>query len=241
LQARLAKQKVDDSLFQISTDPAAIRFEPFRARTWSNVDVHIPVTITALPQGLHLESDDLTVQFEGADGAVAKSETGGARRGVDKDGRPTLDISSKMSVEFFNREREKPISIRGSLYITLFGNPRRKTIPLSPDPVNAIDGLQCYLGMWDDQLFCRSAFRWPGELVYGSAGGEMTPLRGLVSYSPFPISARLDPIETGWPPSTVRGNEATILVTEPLAHIRRDFEVRGVRLIASDSPPPWRR
>jgi hypothetical protein len=62
------------------------------------------------------------------------------------------------------------------------------------------------------------------------------------SYSPFPAGLSIEPIETRWasafasgPPPTVR--DVTIVVEEPLAHLRRDFEARGLQLnVAAFSP-----
>jgi hypothetical protein len=241
VQSRLSRQAVDESLIRISTDPAAVRFQPVQARSWSNVDVDIPIAAGPVPDGVHLETDILDIKFQAADGAIWNSAIGSVRRGADKAGRVTMDVNTKVSNGFFNQQRDKPVTIRGSLYMTLFGNARQATIPVRAEPVNALDGLQCYLGPFD-QFYCRSAFRWPGELVYAKFGGEMSAVRALVSYDPFPGSLRLDPIETGWSPSTPRtSGDVTIVVEEPLAHIRRDFEMRDVRVGASKGPLPWRR
>jgi hypothetical protein len=147
--------------------------------------------------------------------------------------RPARPMPARTLLFLAVREREKPVSLRGSLYLTLFGNARAKTIPLQGAPVNALDGVQCYLGAFD-QFFCRSAFRWPAKLVYAEFGTDISPLTQSVSYSPFPATLRLDPIETHWAPSLPHSaHEVTVVVKEPLAHIRRDFELRGVRVTAS--------
>jgi hypothetical protein len=229
VQTRLSKRAIDDSLIQISTDPAAVRFQPVKNRTWSNVDVDIPIAAGPMPDGMHLQTDILDIRFQAADGAIWKSEIGSVRRRADKAGQMTLDVATKVSNGFFNQQRDKLVTIRGSLYMTLFGDARQATIPVRAEPVNALDGLQCYLGPFD-QFYCRSAFRWPGELVYAKFGGETSPVRAMVSYDPFPGSLRLNPIETNWSPSTPRTPDVTIVVEEPLAHIRRDFEIHGVRV-----------
>jgi hypothetical protein len=204
------------------------------------VDVHIPIVIGAVPDGAHLETDAIAITFQDADGASWKSEIGSVRRGTDKTARMTLDVNSKLSSQFFNQHRGKTVTIHGALYMTLFGNSRQQTIPLSAAPENALDGLQCYLDTFD-QLACRSAFRWPGKLIFGKFGSEMTPLRTLVSYDPVPGSLGLNPIDTAWAPSTPRtGKDVTIVAMEPVAHIRRDFEIRDVPVVASNGRPPWR-
>ncbi len=130
------------------------------------------------------------------------------------------------------------MTFRASFYFTLFGNVRSQTIPISDQPSNAVDGLQCYTDTvraeWD--VYCRSAFRWPARLVYAKLGHtNANSFTQFVSYSPFPASLNIDPIETRWasayasgPPPTVR--DVTIIVEEPLAHLRRDFEASAVHL-----------
>jgi hypothetical protein len=133
---------------------------------------------------------------------------------------------------FFNEERGKPITLKSSLYLTLFGNARAKTVALQDTPVNVMDGLQCYSDIMGDVL-CRSAFRWPNLMVSASVGGaNPNVFTRFISYSPFPASMHLNPIETRLAlASTLSTHDVTIIVSEPLAHFRRDVEVRGVRLV----------
>ena len=124
------------------------------------------------------------------------------------------------------------VTLQASLYLTLFGNARAKTILLQDTPVNVMDGLQCYSDIIADVL-CRSAFRWPNLLVSASVGGaNPNVFTQFISYSPFPASMHLNPIETRLASaSTLSTHEVTIIASEPLAHFRRDFEVRGVHIV----------
>jgi hypothetical protein len=128
--------------------------------------------------------------------------------------------------------------LRASLYFTLFGNARSQTIPLSDEPSNALDGLQCYTDTvraeWD--VYCQSAFRWPARLVYAKLGRtNANSFAQFVSYSPFPANLNIDPIETRWASAYASGpapnvRDVTIVVEEPLAHLRHDFSASDVRL-----------
>ena len=130
------------------------------------------------------------------------------------------------------------MTLRASLYFTLFGNARSQTIPLSDQPSNAPDGLQCYTDSvkseWD--VYCRSAFRWPARLVYAKLGHtNANSFTQFVSYSPFPASLSIDPVETRWASAYAAGptpnvRDVTIIVEEPLVHLRRDFEAQDVQL-----------
>ena len=57
--------------------------------------------------------------------------------------------------------------------------------------MNAIDGLQCNTGAFDE-LFCQSAFRWPGELVYAKVRetemNHFRPIHFLLPLSPQGIN-----------------------------------------------------
>ena len=61
---------------------------------------------------------------------------------------------------FFNNVRNQRVTLHASLYLTVFGNPRSGTIPLQSTPVNAIGGLQCSLGIFNN-FVCAAPFRWP--------------------------------------------------------------------------------
>jgi hypothetical protein len=91
----------------------------------------------------------------------------------------------------------------------------------------------------------RQIFKWmhgnpgaqrPARLIYVKLGHtNANSFTQLVSYSPFPASLSIDPVYTRWasafaagPPPTVR--DVTIVVEEPLAHLRRDFEAHDVQL-----------
>jgi hypothetical protein len=130
------------------------------------------------------------------------------------------------------------VVLRASFYFTLFGNSQSRSIPLSDQPANAPDGLQCYTDSvrseWD--VYCRSAFRWPALLVYAKLGHtNANSFTQFISYSPFPASLSIDPVETRWASAYAAGptpnvRDVTIIVEEPLVHLRRDFEAQDVLL-----------
>lgn len=85
-------------------------------------------------------------------------------------------------------------------------------------------------------VYCRSAFRWPARLVYAKLGHtDAHSFTQSVSYSPFPASLNIEPVETRWASAFAAGpapvvRDVTIIVEEPLALVRRDFEAAGVKL-----------
>lgn len=163
---------------------------------------------------------------------------GNLRGGFGSAGAATISARCSLDPSFYQGQGGRPVTLRGSLYFTLFGNARSQTIPLSDQPANAPDGLQCYIDTvraeWD--VYCQSAFRWPARLVYAKLGHtDANSFAQFVSYSPFPANLNIDPIETRWasayasgPPPNAR--DVTIIVEEPLVHLRRDFQAYNIQL-----------
>src|SRR6185295_13219219 len=131
---------------------------------------------------------------------------------------------------FFDAERGRGVTLRGSLYLTVFGKERSHSLLVTHSPANVGDGVQCQLNEID-QLVCQSAFRWPNLLVYAKVRDETESMWPMVSYSPFPAGVELNYVEAHWssgPPP--HAPLATIIMKEPLSHFRKDFVVENVLL-----------
>lgn len=228
VESRLSKKMFDSSSLQVFPNPNEIRSSRVHGRSEDELRVGLAIQFEGVPDGIEVNTDAVVITLQSADGKRWKSTMGGGTWRSSGKGKGALEVIASIGQKFIAEEHEKPFIIRGSLYLTVFGSPQAKIIPLRHTPVKAVGGLLCYLGPFD-QVFCQSAFRWPGRLVYA----DNSPLTGIISYSPFPALMDLDPIVTQWAPSMPRSaEETTILVKEPLAHIRREFELREVRL-------PW--
>jgi hypothetical protein len=91
-------------------------------------------------------------------------------------------------------------------------------------------------------LICSSAFRFPPVLVsYSFIQSEKETVRDVwssteprrpISYSPFPAELGISPVSQDFTFSTVSValSEASVDTLEPLAHIRRNFEIDNLRL-----------
>jgi hypothetical protein len=218
------------------------------ARVRPKVELHLPISIQGIPEGTEFQADALSIALHSPDGRAATlsmHDCGDLKRGSISAQAGAISVVCSAEPAFFNQEREQPLTLRASFYFTLFGNARAETIPLSDEPANAPDGLQCYTDVvkaeWD--VYCRSAFRWPARLVYAKLGRtNANSFTQFVSYSPFPAGLSIDPVETRWasayaagPTPTVR--DVTIVVEEPLAHLRRDFAAQDVHLEDFVYPP----
>jgi hypothetical protein len=240
VQSHFSKQPSVGSSVQISLshDPLE-RF--WLASMKPKVALHLPISVQGIPAGTEVQADALTLSVVSADGRATQigvMDCADLRRGTISASAATISAVCLADPTFFHRYSEQPVTVRASLYFTLFGNARSQIIPLTAEPSNAPDGLQCYTNVvkaeWD--VYCRSAFRWPARLVFAKLGHtNANSFAQFVSYSPFPASLNIDPVETRWasafasgPPPNVR--DVTIVVEEPLAHLQRDFEAQGVLL-----------
>jgi hypothetical protein len=247
LQTHLTKQPSLGSGMQIAFDRTS-DWQYWSRPLGPKVLLHVPISVQSIPDGTEFLADALSISLQSPDGRTARVKAGECpdlmRRSLSA-GAVMVYANCLLDETFFRQERGQPLTLRASLYFTLFGNARSQTIPLSHEPSNALDGLQCYTNAvkaeWD--VYCRSAFRWPDRLVYAKLGhSNADSFAQFVSYSPFPASLNIDPIETRWasaypsgPPPTVR--DVTITVEEPLAHLRRDFEAPNVNLNRLASQP----
>lgn len=204
------------------------------------VEVRFPISIRGIPNGSDLQANALELRFQSPGGREWKA----ALRPLadllrSPNGQPAI-LNENIFVDrgFFNEERDRPLTVHASLYLTLFGKERTRTIPLQTEPVNVTDRMRCFtipanIG-WD--VYCRSAFRWPADAVYAQIGNvQSSPFTKFISFSPFPANLSLSPLELHWAPVYPYGpaaqpTEVTIIAKRPLAHFRRDFEFRGVRL-----------
>jgi hypothetical protein len=247
VESRLANQSALGSSIQVGLS------HTFEEQFWTpkikqSVALHIPVSVQGIPDGTEVQPDALSILLQGPDGRVAEltpADCVGLKRGSLSASAATISALCVADPAFFQSQRGRPVTLRASLYFTLFGNAQSQTIPLSDEPSNTLDGLQCYTdparAEWD--VFCRSAFRWPDRLVYAKLGqANANSFAQFVSYSPFPANLNIDPIETRWASAYAYGptpnvSDVTIVVEEPLAHLRRDFEAHDVQLDRFVYPP----
>jgi hypothetical protein len=157
-----------------------------------------------------------------------------------------FSLEATVDGAFYRKVKDEPLRVRGSLYMTLFGNRQTVRVPFGDRSVlvprvgvcSASGGAnrQSYF------LICSSAFRFPPVLVsysfIQSAKESVqdvwssTEPRRPISYSPFPAELGISPVSQDFTFSTVSVplSEARVDTVEPLAHIRRNFEIGNLRL-----------
>jgi hypothetical protein len=235
IQSHLSKQNLH---LRVSRDPQR-KFELYPAGEHT-VNLSLPITFSGLPEGADVQIENFGVTLEAADGRTTGLSAVGLslyERRSDTTYSPSRNLhgTAWLDPHFADTERGRPLVLRASFYLTVFGNPRDKTITLHRTPLNIMDGLQCYAGYFN-QLECRSPFRWPERIVsQKSAGGGKSALTHLISFSPFPANLQLNPIvrkstEYYSRDPLPEGRSVTIEVEEPLAYLRRDVEVGDIYL-----------
>ena len=249
LQSRLCRQTVDVSRLQVGFDPEmkwAARSLVYRDGT---VDVQIPLRIIGAPAPLQLKAEGITASIEGAGGEVWRS------------GQPPITLRSagelnslhaSLDSAFYNRVKDHPVRIQGSLYLTLYGNARTAMLPIRDQaellPAPGV-GL-CSATRTGRQIFlnCRSAFKTePGivtldligrhRFVIGAPAERLQSLSypRPISYCPFPSDGNLIPVTQFTQAAEIANSWAspTVIRTtafEPVAHVRKDFQINGLRL-----------
>jgi hypothetical protein len=228
------------------------------------VDLNIALRISGVPNGLTARIERIVAGFEGDNGARWRIESRPEIRTA-ADGALTvadgaiMSLHAAVSSSFYRQVKDKPLRIRGSAYLTLYGNPKRTDIPLSGRPVfRPVAGVGlCSIGPTRVGLnvACRSALRTrPDALTLGLVGatdesGRRISASGLnftgpasFSYSPFPASFNLTPVDqsvrlVAFSRVFAGASRVAIYATEPVAHISRPLEIDGLRLADYETHP----
>jgi hypothetical protein len=196
--------------------------------------VVLPFAIHGIPDNLEVVVDAASVRIQGPDGRVWKKDLAGMTPRKNEPGRPGFSCYLFIDRDFYNHEGWLPVNVRVKAYFTLLGDPRSTTIPVQSKRSTA-QGLRCGIGLLDE-VYCASAFRWPGKGVYGTFEGRgAEPFTTQFSYSPFPGEMTFHLIETHWVSTPISASEVTITTREPVSHFDREFEIQDVRLYV---PPP---
>jgi hypothetical protein len=246
LQQTLSKQPVDPASIAVSRDMNHENWAVAMTKG-KHVPLALPLTIDGMPSQELLRPEVLEMRIVAPDGR----ETTCCRWEISTPsklavGSASLRLNAKGELDraFFGAERDRRVTLRGSLYLTVFGNQQAPTIDRhwSNKPVAVTRDLICYIGPYG--VYCNSPFRWPKEWVGIVKSGMVTwaPLNYAASYAPFATEMRFFPLERRWATMPVAGaepvSELAVEVLEPLAYVRRDFEIRDVPLI--DIAVPWR-
>ncbi len=244
IQSWLSKQRVDQSLVHVDFDSGNRWLTRVVIEGGDRVRIELPLDITGLPPSMFARPEGFFVHLQAPDGTMWQADQL-LLRNAGKMGQK-FSLEATVDGSFYRKVKDEPIKVRGSLYMTLFGNRQTVRVPFGDRSVlvprvgvcSASGGgnLQSYF------LICSSAFRSPPVLVsyrFIQSAKEAvedvwpsTQPRRPISYSPLPAELGISPVSQDFTFSTVRAplSEAMVDTVEPLAHIRRNFEIDNLRL-----------
>ena len=244
IQSWLSKQRVDQSLVRVDFDSGNRWLTRAVIEGGDRVRVELPLTITGLPAGMIAKPEGFSVDLQAPDGAMWQADQLPLRI-ASKMGQK-FSLEATVDSAFYRRVKDEPLKVRGSVYMTLFGNRQTVRVPFGDRsvPVPRVGVCSASGGANGQRYFliCSSAFRFPPVLFSYSfkqsakeAGQDVwssTGPRRPISYSPFPAELGISPVSQDFTFSTVAVplSEARVGTVEPLAHIRRNLEIDNLRL-----------
>ena len=255
-EAQLTRPQVDLGSVELVRGPDPVRLPMLKQGSSSRVQTSIPITLKGLPVGVDIKADGIAGILQGSGGRTARVFASGSDTRVDGSG---VHIKNVVFIDrdFFQSQRDQPVTLHASLYFSIFGNARSQTISQQPEPNAVMDEFRCTTGEFEHlvQFRCTSAFRWPGKMVYAQIDDkDPASFYETISYSPFPAELSLTPFESHSalgtqglaPPSPFGAHSApvvTFIAKRALAHVRRDLVVQGIRLsdladFGTHPPPP---
>jgi hypothetical protein len=244
IQSRLSKGRVDSGSMQVVFDSdrkwlARARIDGDDGR----VQLELPLRITGIPAGMEAKPIGLVMAIESPDGVVWQAP-----------GRPWMQVSSERELvslqagvdgSVYRKVKDKPVKIRGTLYFTLYGNRRTTRVPFKSQQVAVASlGLCSASRATRGQVYfllCSSAFRSKPDLVSvhfvelgKNAFREVSPYiaPNMPLYSPLPADLNISPVSQYFTYVTAREELSDVVIDslEPLGHVRREFELNGLRL-----------
>ena len=256
IQSHLSRQPIDPSAVRVSYAPGVARpTDRYRPPYPEFVPVEFALQITDVPDRLEVDCDRLaaTIQTPAEETWCSGWETFNSAGPVSGAYWAILGVNRA----FFERVKDLPVRLRGSLYLTLFGNRRVARMPAQAVafhvPGVGVCGTGGLIGREPLRVTCCRPSEGPpllrSRLVdreKGIASAEESR-RSSSPYAPFPMNEGISPLQSlvvahfwstvrpyqGFPsldPARLPSYDVVFEPSEPVAHIRRDFEIVGMRL-----------
>ena len=128
LQALLSRRSIDASTIHVGRDPQM----SWGGRAFVNkdrtVELQVPLRITGIPNRMEVLGEGISASIEGRSGELWHS--GGEPRRYVRTADRTTSFFTVVDPSAYERIRNGPVRIRGSLYLTLYGNPRKAVLPI---------------------------------------------------------------------------------------------------------------
>ena len=250
IQSWFSKRSVEQHLAHVDFDSSSKWLTRAVIEQNDRVRVELPLNVTA-PPGMSAKPEGFSVQLEAPDGTMWHADqfllTYASKMGQE------LSLEITVDGAFYRKVKDEPMKVRGSLYLTIFGNHQTARVPFGDQsvPVPGVGVCAASAGAKQKSYFliCSSAFRFPPVLVSyrllettkeGAQQVWTSTQPRAISYSPFPAEPGIVPVNQDFTFSTVRASlsEARVDTVEPLAYIQRSFEIDNIRLRDFQVDPP---
>jgi hypothetical protein len=250
IQAWLSRKAFQASVPQVQFDPGTKWLTRAVFEKSNRVRIELPLNITALPPGTSAKPEGFSLLLRTSGGRELSVDEHPFRHTTNMDQKFLLQFS--VDDAFYKKIKDDPLTIRGLLYLTLFGNHQSAAVPFSDRPVSVPHVGVCSASTAAARsyfLICSSAFRFPPFVVsyrFIPSGENPAPDTSSsteprpISYSPFPAEAGINPVSQDFTFSTAseRFSEARVDTIEPLAYIKRSFTIENLRLADYELPAP---
>lgn len=212
--------------------------------------VELPLQLTGLPSDESAQVEGFVAEFDPPNRPMLRVDERPLRSFVNFGQhfslRPTVDNAS------YKQVKDTPLTVRGSVYLTVYGNPQSTDVPFGAGNVPVPNAGICSANQTDDGrnrfVICSFPFRYPaaqvsyrlvGPFVNTSENDYMYSHRWRVSFSPFPADVGLNPVDQDFvfTSASVPWEKAVVGTVQPLAHIRLNFEIRNLRLADIELQP----
>src|SRR5262249_875984 len=142
IQARLSHPKVEIPSLRVDLGTVQPKFAMPKTDL---IQLSVPLTVTGLPADVEAQPDGALVKISQPDGKTGK----GFRKAGRRAGAETLVLDNILFIDpvFFETSRKGDVAFYGTVYLTLFGNPRFQPVLLTHTPANVGNGLQCSLNL----------------------------------------------------------------------------------------------
>jgi hypothetical protein len=240
IQSGMSKVKIDPSTILVGFDLSRKRMASAVVQRDGHVAITIPLAITGVAEGMESTTDGLTAVIETPSGEVWRNETQPWQQILTGVG-TFMALETTVDRASFAKVKDQPVKLRGILYLTLNGNRRVVEIPLKDRPVQVAGVGICSVNTMIGSPFvvCTAAFRSPSVdwsiKLADFSGEEATSIKPspLTSYNPFPAEFGISPLNQYFhfgKPKLRMISSATVVTTEPLAHVPVKFEITNLRL-----------
>ncbi|HTU35855.1 MAG TPA: hypothetical protein VMF66_18785, partial [Candidatus Acidoferrum sp.] len=257
LQSWLSHREIDPSTVRAGLDVGSRWTTTAEVARDGSVELDVPLRVSGIPTSLVAQPQGITATIEGPRGDTWRC-TKDPPAYVKSTGTHS-SFHARLSRAFYEKVKNDAVGIRGSLYLTLYGNARQTTLRLEDQPRFVVTpgvGLCSALRRGSRILLnCRSALKSRADevvfdVVHPHIGAPSMSFNAityprLASFSPFPAD---DPLIAENPVIPVEQTTfyatlfddvtgVTAYAIEPVAYVRADFEITSLRLADFEARP----